>query len=453
MPTINYGEKTIYFPEGYRQNAQAAIDRDIHRAVNLGEMFEYETQDYLDAVATSTMLTPVVGDLAGIAADVNMYATEPESRNWFNYLFTAAGVLPFVPAASQVRKARRTARKLHEIDNLYHGSNKDFDEFSDDAIGGGQGAQMMGHGHYFSSSEDRADEFRAFGLKRDEEYETFLQNEYEKADQMQDYGRMDMLERLMGGFRPKDLDEIAADPDYDDAVRESAKELAQTVRDMNPNIGKMYQVETPNITEDEIIDFDARLEDQPPIVQEFFANQPMPPNQMTQENPMYGFMNTIKDQGDMQIQRLNAKMKYNVKQREELDKSLIAKLTRGEIDFNSPEEKQIKQQINSLQNQYEDLLKQRSQTMVGSNQQVMQTQGFSPVKKEATRQLLEGGIKGVKYLDQNANPLPGSNKKGVTNYVIFDGRLIDIAKKYGVTIPSASLMLYGATNQGYEEEI
>ena len=123
----------------------------------------------------------------------------------------------------------------------------------------------------------------------------------------------------------------------------------------------MYQVETPNITEDEIIDFDARLEDQPPIVQEFFANQPMPPNQMTQENPMYGFMNTIKDQGDMQIQRLNAKMKYNVKQREELDKSLIAKLTRGEIDFDSPEEKQIKQQINSLQNQYEDLLKQRSQ--------------------------------------------------------------------------------------------
>ena len=97
---------------------------------------------------------------------------------------------------------------------------------------------MMGHGHYFSSSEDRADEFRAFGLKRDEEYETFLQNEYEKADQMQDYGRMDMLERLMGGFRPKDLDEIAADPDYDDAVRESAKELAQTVRDMNPTLKK-----------------------------------------------------------------------------------------------------------------------------------------------------------------------------------------------------------------------
>ena len=247
MPTINYGEKTIYFPEGYRQNAQAAIDRDIHRAVNLGEMFEYETQDYLDAVATSTMLTPVVGDLAGIAADVNMYATEPESRNWFNYLFTAAGVLPFVPAASQVRKARRTARKLHEIDNLYHGSNKDFDEFSDDAIGGGQGAQMMGHGHYFSSSEDRADLFRMHGLERDDAYEDFLQAEREVAEANQDYNRVDLIERLQLGDTPKALDDIAADPDYDDAVREQAKELAQTVRDMNPNIGKMYQVETPNI--------------------------------------------------------------------------------------------------------------------------------------------------------------------------------------------------------------
>ena len=74
-------KKQFTSPRDIAKNAQAAIDRDIHRAVNLGEMFEYETQDYLDAVATSTMLTPVVGDLAGIAADVNMYATEPESRN------------------------------------------------------------------------------------------------------------------------------------------------------------------------------------------------------------------------------------------------------------------------------------------------------------------------------------------------------------------------------------
>jgi hypothetical protein len=241
--------------------------------------------------------------------------------------------LPFVPAASQVRKARKTARKLHEVDNLFHGSNTDFEQFSDDAIGGGQGAQMMGHGHYFSSSEDRGDLYRMHGLERDDAYEDFLQAERAVAEANEDYNRVDLIERLQLGNTPKALDDIAADPDYDDDMREMASELAQTVRDMNPNIGKMYQVETPNITEDEIIDWDATLENQPPIVQEFFANQPMAPNQMTQENPMYGFMNTIKDQGDMQIQRLNAKMKYNVRQKEELDKSLIGKLTRGEIQL------------------------------------------------------------------------------------------------------------------------
>jgi hypothetical protein len=455
MPTINYGEKTIYVPEGYRQNAQAAIDRDIHRAVNLGEMFEYETQDYLDAVATSTMLTPIAGDIAGMAADANMYATDPDSRNWFNYLFTAAGILPFVPAASQVRKARKTARKLHEVDNLFHGSNTDFEQFSDDAIGGGQGAQMIGHGHYFSSSEDKGDLYRMHGLERDDAYEDFLQAERAVAEANEDYNRVDLIERLQLGNTPKALDDIAADPDYDDDMREMASELAQTVRDMNPNIGKMYQVETPNITEDEIIDWDATLENQPPIVQEFFANQPMPPNQMTQENPMYGFMVDVKNKAKMETDRLNAKMSNKVLQQRRLREQLLQKrfdTIEGVTTPNYPGDQPLLDQIDILDNEINDILKRRDQTIFGSNDEVMQTQGYSPVKKEATRQLLEGGIKGVKYLDTTANPLPGSNKKGATNYVIFDARLIDIAKKYGVTIPSASLMLYGATNQGYEED-
>jgi hypothetical protein len=111
MPTINYGEKTIYVPEGYRQNAQAAIDRDIHRAVNLGEMFEYETQDYLDAVATSTMLTPIAGDIAGMAADANMYATDPDSRNWFNYLFTCCWDIAFRPGGVSGKESTQNRQK------------------------------------------------------------------------------------------------------------------------------------------------------------------------------------------------------------------------------------------------------------------------------------------------------------------------------------------------------
>jgi hypothetical protein len=66
----------------------------------------------LDAAAMSTMFVPGVGDVTGLAADVDMYMRDPESRNIPNYLLTAAGALPFLPAASQVRKGIKA----------YHGS-------------------------------------------------------------------------------------------------------------------------------------------------------------------------------------------------------------------------------------------------------------------------------------------------------------------------------------------
>jgi hypothetical protein len=58
------------------------------------------------------MFVPGVGDVTGLAADVDMYMRDPESRNIPNYLLTAAGALPFLPAASQVRKGIKA----------YHGS-------------------------------------------------------------------------------------------------------------------------------------------------------------------------------------------------------------------------------------------------------------------------------------------------------------------------------------------
>lgn len=58
----------------------------------------------LENAALATMFTPVVGDVTGLLADAKMYATEPEQRNLLNYGLTAAGVLPFVPAVSSVKK-------------------------------------------------------------------------------------------------------------------------------------------------------------------------------------------------------------------------------------------------------------------------------------------------------------------------------------------------------------
>jgi hypothetical protein len=48
--------------------------------------------------------------------------------------------------------------------------------------------------------------------------------------------------------------------------------------------------------------------------------------------------------------------------------------------------------------------------------------------KEAARALREAGIPGIKYLDQGSR----GKAEGTRNYVVFDDKLIDILKKYGI---------------------
>jgi len=74
---------------------------------------------------------------------------------------------------------------------------------------------------------------------------------------------------------------------------------------------------------------------------------------------------------------------------------------------------------------------------------------------EGPPKLLEdAGIKGVKYAD--AFTRHKTPDKRSMNYVIFDDRLITIAKKYGVAIPAAAAMLARMTgedtSQSYQEE-
>jgi len=60
-------------------------------------------------------------------------------------------------------------------------------------------------------------------------------------------------------------------------------------------------------------------------------------------------------------------------------------------------------------------------------------------EKGGANRMLSQGIKGIKYLDQRSRA-PG---KGTSNYTVFDDKLIDIAKKYGVSIPIAAYIAEG----------
>lgn len=66
----------------------------------------------LDRLATLSAPIPVVGDVAGLAADAHRYATEPESRTLGNFGLSALGALPFIPNMT-----------------VWHGSPHRFDKF------------------------------------------------------------------------------------------------------------------------------------------------------------------------------------------------------------------------------------------------------------------------------------------------------------------------------------
>lgn len=71
---------------------------------------------------------------------------------------------PTPPSPAPRNEAEAMAQKVLETRaagiKAYHGSPHDFDEFSIDAIGTGEGAQAYGHGLYFASAEDVAKKYR-----------------------------------------------------------------------------------------------------------------------------------------------------------------------------------------------------------------------------------------------------------------------------------------------------
>lgn len=61
-------------------------------------------QQALEFGAGITSLVPGIGDAMGLAADLNRYRTEPESRTLPNFGLTGLGLLPFVPGMTSMKK-------------------------------------------------------------------------------------------------------------------------------------------------------------------------------------------------------------------------------------------------------------------------------------------------------------------------------------------------------------
>jgi hypothetical protein len=261
--------------------------------------------------------------------------------------------------------------KGREKIKAYHGSPHDFDKFSTDNIGTGEGAQAYGRGLYFAERKGTAESYRDSLTARDAEYEDWLTRKYKDAESSQDYSRMEMYERAMMHDKPKDFRELAKDTDYDEDYRALANEVAEEIDNFTkadgtkPNFGKMYEVDI-DASPDELLDFDAPLDEQPQNV-----------------------------------------------------KDLLNK-----TDWNEYAEDAIYERMYDSNPTGASLLRYLEEEGAGY----------------ASEALRDAGIKGVKYADAQTRFSP----KGKThNYVIFDDKLIEISRKYGIPPVMASAVIAG----------
>ena len=398
----------------------AMMARFIERPDYYGEMVN--PAEAMETGATSALLaTPVVGDIAGAAMDAHMYATDPASRTPFNFALSGLGVLPMIPAASQVKAARDKIK-------AFHGSPHDFppvrelempdgavvyqsmgDAVPDGArvikehplgrfdmskIGTGEGAQAYGHGLYFADSEDVARGYRdriAGSRYVDNRGVTAPPNQI--ANDIIDQAARDGLSAVEANRAANGWSDVLRDGGKaKDTVGYSSikKVLDDKGYRLDPK-GRMYEVEI-DATPDELLDWDLPLSEQSEVVRGAVesAFSDFPPDG-------------------------------------------IIKNMDGSIDLDA-----------GGRTVYESLATEAFNSGasggVGGNH-----------AKYANSPLRAAGIKGIKYKDGFSRGAEG----GTSNYVIFDDRLISIAKKYGVSIPVAAAILTRMTGKdatnGYQE--
>jgi hypothetical protein len=292
-----------------------------------------------------------------------------------------------LPATMAPQEAEAGAAGLLNKIRAYHGSPHDFDRFSTESIGTGEGAQQYGHGLYFAEREPTALSYRDALTPRDYEFENYLAMQNEMAENSGDYTRMEFLQQAMNHDTPQDFRNIASDSDYDDDYREMAADFADEMEAFRNesgepvNFGRMYEVDI-DAQPEELLDFDAPLSEQSDQVKNMWDNW----------------------KASAAGKKVAAEMPGNFE---------------GDITG---------QEMHGLI--YE-----------GMSPSPEQQYGRGMAIKEsidASQYLRDQGLKGIKYADAQTRFSP---KGRTSNYVIFDDATVDIARKYGVSMPVAAGLL------------
>lgn len=329
-----------------------------------------------------------------------------------------------VPDAQGVAGGAQGA--VQRLIKAYHGSPHDFEKFSTEKIGTGEGAQAYGHGLYFAENPEVAADYRKSLANPTAENPAWrlrgepvaLGTDQWQLAQLLDSPKAGEDAAAVVARRIAELEDQArfAERAYGPDASTMYRMQADRLRKVNPAElthqmpGKTYEV---NIHADPetFLDWDKPLSQQGPTVQQ--AVKSARDKAMGDVRPV-----KLKD-GSYGVTRINADGSGNVIPgiSEQTPEAAVAALQR-EADYGSGQ-------------WVHDTLS-RTIRKPGAFPEIS-----IPDKAAAAKALHEQGIPGIKYLDQGSR----SAGEGSRNYVVFDDNLISILRKYGLLAPASAPLL------------
>jgi hypothetical protein len=326
----------------------------------------------------------------------------------------AIAALGAIPGAKPETEAARS--ELARL-KAYHGSPHSFDQFDLSKIGTGEGAQAYGHGLYFADNEAVAKGYRD-ALSKQVTFQGAPVGTH-PMDNALEGAKHSIIGLVSDGMSPQDaIAQVSAkwradaqpyiefgkqNPEHAAMAAEHAKsftDIADAAATLNPadfvkNPGHMYEVNI-NADPSQLLDWDKPLSEQSPHVQ----------------NALGTFNLTGEVKNGMPLGN-NASLR--IEQDPDLPEVKRYFMQTGGTEFRLSER--------DLQN----FVAQNPQQVRGNN--ILSTLATQYGNEDAaSKALQDAGIPGIQYLDAGSR----TAGEGSRNYVVFDPKIIDIVRKYGI---------------------
>lgn len=283
----------------------------------------------------------------------------------------------------------------------YHGSPHDFDRFSLDKIGTGEGAQAFGHGLYFADSPAVADSYReGLSFGNGDTTITLGGKKLDRSDPLWETGLNTPPEQTIGQSLDYWKKQSEHWPDRFGHLIDAASAYPP---DSTFRRGRMYEVNI-NAQPDHFINWDRPLAEQSEFVRNALKSDSI--------SNLLRSAYKLEDLGNGDFAVKTPGGYWGASSREEAEKMIARAQANASIEHSLPPDENF---VNVLAK-------------------------YTGSPAAASEALQNAGIPGVRYLDQGSR----ATASGTHNYVVFDDSLVDIMRKYAN--PESASVPYLMTN-------